>query len=56
MGAGKIRIATINRPGNWYGLVAWMRLWFKLRKVQKLRREAERMIARDCSPANVGIR
>lgn len=49
-GSGKSRIATIKKSDKWFGLVAWIRLWFTLRKAENRRRNERRQIAADCSP------
>lgn len=47
---GKIRTATIKKSGNWFGIIAWVRLWFTLRKSVRKQQEQFRGIAADCSP------
>ena len=56
VGSNKIRTAKIKKSGNWFGLFAWLRLWFTLRKAEKARLKSQERIARDCSPANKAIR
>ena len=47
----KVRIGTIQKSGNWFGLVAWIRLWFTLRKFKQRMEKQYRGIAADCSPS-----
>jgi len=44
LGGSKIRVATIKKSEK-FGLVAWMRLWFTLRKLENKRRDELRHIA-----------
>jgi hypothetical protein len=46
----KVRIGTIQKSGNWFGLVAWIRLWFTLRKFKQRMEKQYRRIAADTSP------
>jgi hypothetical protein len=46
----KIRITTINKPGKWFGIVGWLRLWFTLRKSRLSMEKQYSGIAADCSP------
>jgi hypothetical protein len=45
----KVRIGTIKKSGNWFGLVAWIRLWFTLRKFKQKMEQEYRRIAADTS-------
>jgi hypothetical protein len=47
---GKIRTATIKKSGPWFGIFAWCRLWFTLRKSVRKMEDQFRGIAADCSP------
>jgi hypothetical protein len=49
-GTNKIRIGTIKKSGEWFGLVAWIRLWFTLRKFKQKMENEYRAIAADRSP------
>jgi hypothetical protein len=42
----KVRVTTIKKSGNWFGIVGWLRLWFTIRKTGKQRVENERHIER----------
>jgi len=46
----KVRIGTIKKSGNWFGLVAWIRLWFTLRKFKQKMEKEYRAIEADRSP------
>jgi hypothetical protein len=46
----KVRIGTIKKSGEWFGLVAWIRLWFTLRKFKQNMEAQYRRIAADTSP------
>jgi hypothetical protein len=52
----KIRTATIKKPGRWFGIFAWCRLWFTLRKSVQRKEEQYRGIAADCSPRVINAR
>jgi hypothetical protein len=49
-GGNKVRTATIKKAGSWFGIFAWCRLWFTLRKLENKRRADYSKIAADCSP------
>lgn len=46
----KVRIGTIKKSGEWFGLVAWIRLWFTLRKFKQNMEAQYRRIAADTFP------